>query len=87
MALDKARARECFERDGWKCRHCRSREGLHPHHMIYKSAGGPDDLWNLCTLCYKCHRQHHDGFLTITWGAAYGNGPVQFTRLKGYRIV
>jgi len=54
--------------------------------MIYKSAQGTNDVWNLLTLCWNCHRQHHDGFLTITWGLLRGNGPVQFTREEGYKI-
>jgi hypothetical protein len=55
--------------------------------MIYKSAGGSNDTSNLLTLCWRCHRQHHDGFLSIEWGELGGNGPVQFTRKKGYKIL
>ena len=80
MALDAAVARDCFIRDSWRCRHCRNRNGLHPHHLIYKSQCGPDALQNLLCLCAHCHRQHHDGFLTIEWGELGGNGPVKFTR-------
>jgi len=77
----------CFQRDGWKCRHCNSRNGLHPHHLIYQSHGGPDDLWNLLTLCAGCHRAHHDGFLDIEW-TILDAGPrpeVQFIRRKGWK--
>lgn len=80
-------ARSCFERDGWKCRQCLSTSGLHPHHLVYKSHGGPDTLANLLTLDWRCHRMHHDGFLDIEWGELGGNGPVTFTRKKGYRIL
>jgi hypothetical protein len=47
----------CFRRDGWSCRHCHDRSGLHPHHVIYKSHGGKDELNNLLTLCAQCHLQ------------------------------
>lgn len=61
--------------------------GLHPHHMVYRSAGGTDDLKNMITLCWNCHRQHHDGFLNIEWGPDGANDAVQFTRKKGYKIL
>ena len=77
---------EMFLRDGYKCRHCRSRENLTPHHMVLRSRGGKDILENLLCLCIRCHNAIHDGFLTITWGLLRGNGPVQFTREEGYKI-
>ena len=67
MALNPALARQVYERDGWKCAHCNERGSLHPHHLIYRSQGGPDELWNLITLCAQCHRAHHDGFLKIEY--------------------
>jgi 5-methylcytosine-specific restriction endonuclease McrA len=84
LPLTKTQAARCFVRDEWHCRHCKTSHGLHPHHMIYKSAGGPDTEDNLLTLCHNCHRMHHDGFLRIEWGTEGGNGPVTFTRLKGW---
>jgi len=54
-----------FIRDGWRCRHCKNRDGLHPHHVVYKSRGGKDEMNNIITLCWKCHRMHHDGHLDI----------------------
>ena len=48
-----------LERDGWKCRNCGSREQLHVHHVVYRSQLGPDEDWNLCTLCSRCHDGIH----------------------------
>jgi 5-methylcytosine-specific restriction endonuclease McrA len=81
-----AAKKQMFVRDGYKCRHCRSRENLTPHHMVMRSQVGKDVLENLLCLCIKCHNAIHDGFLTIKWGAESGNGPVQFTRQKGYKV-
>jgi 5-methylcytosine-specific restriction endonuclease McrA len=75
----------CFVRDGWRCRHCRRWEDLHPHHMVYKSQGGADTLENLICLCFRCHTMHHLGNLDIAWGTDGGNGSVTFTRGEKYR--
>jgi 5-methylcytosine-specific restriction endonuclease McrA len=56
---------ECFKRDRWHCRHCYSTQNLHPHHITFKSQGGADELWDLVTLCYQCHRDVHEGRLRI----------------------
>jgi len=56
---------DCFVRDGWKCRNCGSRNDLHQHHIEYRSHGGSDELDNLVTLCWKCHRAVHDGKLKV----------------------
>lgn len=53
--LDKVLASKVFVRDNWKCRHCRDRNALHPHHVVYQSHGGPDSMNNLVTLCNQCH--------------------------------
>jgi len=79
--------RQMFIRDGWRCRHCHSRSNLTPHHIVLRSRCGEDVLENLLCLCVRCHNAIHDGFLTIEWGALGGNGPVQFTRKKGYKIL
>lgn len=41
-----------------KCRRkgCRIKSNLEVHHIIPRSQGGPDDEWNLITLCRECHR-------------------------------
>lgn len=55
MSLTKALTVSVYKRDGWKCRYCSSRSGLHPHHVIFKSQGGTDTMDNLLTLCASCH--------------------------------
>lgn len=80
--------RQCFERDGWKCVHCNNRAGLHPHHIMFRSAGGEDTLDNLVTLCWKCHSAIHDGFLKCErieiCSKFEGSYTVKFTRLRGW---
>lgn len=51
--------RGILKRDGWRCRNCKSRCNLHVHHIIFRSAEGPDEDWNLCTLCSSCHDGIH----------------------------
>lgn len=48
-----------FNRDGWKCRSCGSRNSLCVHHVVYRSQSGPDEPWNLITLCSACHDGVH----------------------------
>ena len=86
MGLSPEISRACFVRDDWRCRHCRNREGIHPHHVVYKSHGGADTLYNLLTLCWKCHRAVHDGFLKIEVIELLGmNLVVKFWRQKGWK--
>lgn len=45
-------------------RHLKFRNGspftiADPHHIIWKSAGGPDELWNVCTLDRSEHDRVH----------------------------
>ena len=46
-------------RDRWKCRSCGFRQNLSVHHIVFRSKGGPDEDWNLCTLCDGCHDGIH----------------------------
>jgi hypothetical protein len=59
QALARLHPREhrVFERDGWRCAvpGCRGQRELHAHHLWWRSAGGPDDDWNLVTLCAWHH--------------------------------
>lgn len=80
MTLSPQLRKACFDRDDWRCMHCNNRDGLHPHHIIHKSACGEDTLHNLITVCWKCHRAHHDGYLAIE----LIDGCVKFTRLRGW---
>lgn len=54
-----------YNRDGWKCKHCKIRHGLTPHHVQFRSHGGPDIRQNLLTLCFQCHDAVHDCKLVI----------------------
>ncbi len=77
--------RQVFDRDDWKCRRCGSREALHAHHIWFRSQGGPDEFWNLITLCLGCHEaiHRHDVIIVqdldyVTDGRINANKPVQF---------
>jgi 5-methylcytosine-specific restriction endonuclease McrA len=37
----------------------------HRHHIVYRSAGGPDTSANVLTLCFSCHNDEHKGRLDI----------------------
>jgi 5-methylcytosine-specific restriction endonuclease McrA len=54
-----------YRRDNWRCRHCNSSHNLTPHHIVFQSQGGTDDLDNLVTLCIVCHNAVHDGNLSV----------------------
>jgi hypothetical protein len=58
-----------FERDGWRCTApgCTARRNLHSHHIIFRSACGPDEPWNRTTLCaFHHHRGVHAGVVRCT---------------------
>ncbi len=46
-----------FERDGFRCTApgCTARRSLQSHHIVFQSAGGPDEPWNRTTLCAFHH--------------------------------
>lgn len=52
---------EVLERDGHACRWCFSKEGLHLHHIRYRSENisEPHVPLNLITLCGDCHALMH----------------------------
>lgn len=50
---------QILQRDGYRCRNCDAREQLHIHHCLFRSHGGPDESWNLLTLCLSCHAGIH----------------------------
>lgn len=77
-----------YTRDFHSCRHCRSRCDLHPHHIIFRSQGGNDELTNLITLCAQCHSAVHEHKLEIRVIKLENNNPVvHFTRVDGWRPV
>lgn len=43
------------ERDGERCILCGSHNGIHHHHVIFRSAMGQDREDNLVCLCWRCH--------------------------------
>jgi len=58
-----------FARDGWRCTvpGCTSQRNLHAHHVLFRSAGGGDDLANLTTLCAAHHQRCvHMGTIRIS---------------------
>lgn len=60
--------------------------GLHPHHVIYRSAAGGHALSNLLTLCSECHRAEHGGFLEVVVIEILEKDlRVRFVRLKGWK--
>jgi hypothetical protein len=64
-----------FERDGWRCTvpGCSSRRNLHDHHIVYRSAGGSNDLANRTTLCAWHHlRGVHAGLVRCAGRAPDG---------------
>jgi 5-methylcytosine-specific restriction endonuclease McrA len=84
--LDKKLTIQVYTRDNWKCRHCCDRSNLHPHHVIFRSQQGPDQLNNLLTLCAQCHRALHDKKLEITvLDIKPADVVVSFKRLKGWK--
>jgi hypothetical protein len=63
------RAHRLFARDGWRCTvpGCTSQRNLHAHHVLFRSAGGSDDLANLTTLCAAHHQRGvHEGVIRIS---------------------
>ncbi|MGP8033770.1 MAG: HNH endonuclease [Steroidobacteraceae bacterium] len=62
-SLDMKIAREsCFERDGYACRCCGERGGKLNAHHIWPFQRFPEwryEVWNLLTLCKRCHDAFH----------------------------
>lgn len=62
------REHRVFARDGWRCTvpGCTTQRNLHAHHVLFRSAGGGDDLVNLVTLCAAHHQRGvHTGLIRI----------------------
>lgn len=56
----------CLKRDG-KCLWCgRIDETLVGHHFKSFGAHGSDDLMCMATLCGRCHRTVHQGYLLVS---------------------
>lgn len=69
------------------CRHthCTTSFGLQVHHIIHWANGGRTDTDNLCCLCPRHHRAHHNGDFTITGNPNMIDG-LTFTDRNGTRI-
>jgi predicted restriction endonuclease len=90
MALSASIRKAVYQRDNYRCRVCNNSNGLHPHHIKYKSAGGTDTLDNLLTVCFACHRAIHDGFLKVivqeVCSKFEGSYTVKFERMRGWTL-
>jgi len=53
--------KEILERDGWRCQSCGSLSAVEVHHQRFRSHQGEDAKSNLITLCWRCHREIHEG--------------------------
>jgi 5-methylcytosine-specific restriction endonuclease McrA len=49
------RKKEVLERDGYRCKLCRSMNNLTVDHIVKRSRGRDDSMANLRTLCTDCH--------------------------------
>lgn len=58
-ALERAVRKAVQQRDGKRCRCCGRRDGLHLHHLTFRSQGGKWSTENLVTLCAICHALLH----------------------------
>jgi hypothetical protein len=69
------------QRDKGRCRVCGRRcqadapdmlrRGEH-HHIVYRSAGGPDSTWNVLLTCLECHQDEHAHRMQIRGDADMG---------------
>ncbi len=50
---------EVRARDHSRCRVCGTAQMVEVHHIQYRSQGGPDEAWNLISLCKLCHMRAH----------------------------
>ena len=55
-----------LHRDHYTCKVCgANRTQLEVHHIIRRKDNGSDDETNLITLCTKCHKDLHDGKISL----------------------
>jgi len=68
------RSHRVFARDGWRCvvPGCTSMRNLHDHHVVFRSAGGSDELANRVTLCAAHHLRGVHGESVRCLGRAPG---------------
>jgi HNH endonuclease len=80
ISLDMKLARECcFERDNYTCRSCAQRGGKLNAHHIWPFQRFPEwkyEVWNLLTLCKRCHDAFHNaagGAVRMAIGPFFSN--------------
>lgn len=79
--------RQVFERDNFKCTHCKGRSKsfeLHAHHLILRSEGGEDTLENLITLCKTCHVAYHKGEIELKKDKSRGKVDTELAIIRKY---
>lgn len=55
-----------LHRDGYQCQKCKSKkDGMHVHHIVFRSNGGTGSPNNLIVLCKPCHDKLHTGKFEI----------------------
>ncbi len=52
-------------RDRHQCRCCGRNDGLHHHHLVYRSRGGVETTENVALICAFCHALIHTRQLWI----------------------
>jgi hypothetical protein len=78
------REHRVFARDGWRCTipGCSSYRNLQDHHVVFRSAGGGDELTNRTTLCaYHHQRGVHAGRVRV-----FGTAPDGLRFELGLRV-
>lgn len=78
---------EVLYRDQFQCLSCGTggENRLNLHHVKYRSQGGTHGKENLITLCFICHKMHHDGWLPFVVIEVDGILAVFFNRKYFYR--
>lgn len=56
----------CLMRDGYTCQQCgKHHTRLEAHHLVFREQGGKESLTNLVALCETCHKEVHQGKVTL----------------------
>jgi len=94
VSLDMKLARECcFERDDYTCRSCGQHGGRLNAHHVWPFQRFPEwkfEVWNLVTLCKRCHDAFHKaagGHVRVAIGPFFSNNEVRELPVVGeYRL-
>lgn len=57
-----------LNRDNYTCQYCKGKHKdskLEAHHIVFRSQSGSDEQDNLITLCHTCHKDLHNGKITL----------------------